>query len=73
VFTFLEPRDVDSAGLKDSSLGHRDFGKAAVAFANRGFSVIEPCYEAATELGDLGEGMRLAPLVDYAKMFLLSS
>src|SRR5947209_233272 len=66
VFTLLQTRNLDSAGLKDSSLGHRDVGKAAGTFGNRGLSVIERPYEAATELRHLGEGVRLAALVDYA-------
>ena len=67
MFAFLQTRDVDMAALKDSSLGHREVRKAAVTFGNRGLSVIEPRYEAATELRHLSEGVRLAALVDYAK------
>jgi hypothetical protein len=67
MFTFLQTGDVDMAGLKDSSLGHRDVRKAAGTFGNRGLSVIERPYEAAAELRHLGEGVRLAALIDYAK------
>jgi hypothetical protein len=68
MFTFRQIRDVDLAALKDSSLGHRDFRKAAGTFGNRVLSWrIELRYEAATEVRHLGEGVRLAALVDYAK------
>ena len=68
MFTFRQTRDLDMAALKDSSLGHRDCRKAAGTLGNRVLSWrIEPRYEAATELRHLGEGVRLAALVDYAK------
>src|ERR1700682_6724268 len=38
MFTFRETRDLDTAALKDSGLGHRDVRKAATTFGNRVFS-----------------------------------
>jgi hypothetical protein len=66
MFAFLQTRDIDSTGLKNASPGHRNVRKAAGTFGDRGLSVIQRPYEAATELRHLGEGMRLAALVDYA-------
>jgi hypothetical protein len=67
MFTLGQIRDLGLAGLKDSSFGDRDVLKAAGTFGNRVLSVIEPRYEAATELRHLGEGVGLAALVDYGK------
>src|ERR1700716_185987 len=67
MFTFRQTRDLDMAALKDSSLGHRQVRKSAGTLGNRGLSPIQPRYKAATELRYLGEGVRLAPLVDHAK------
>jgi hypothetical protein len=65
MFAFLQTRGIDSTGLKDASPGHRNVRKAAGTFGDRGLSVIQRPDEAATELRHLGEGMRLAALVDY--------
>src|ERR1700676_1994514 len=67
MFTFRETRDLALAALKDSGLGHGDIRKAAGTFGNRGLSSIKVVYEAATELRHLGEGVRLAALVEYVK------
>jgi hypothetical protein len=46
MFTFRQTRNLDSAGLKDSSPGHCDLRKAASTFGNRVLSWrIEPDYE----------------------------
>jgi tetratricopeptide (TPR) repeat protein len=66
MFAFRQVRDLELAALKDSSLGHGDCRKAAVTFGNCVLSVrVEPWYETAAELLHLGEGVRLAALVDY--------
>jgi hypothetical protein len=68
IFTLRQARDLDMAALKDSGLGYRDLRKAAGTFGNRILSWrIKTRYKAATELRHLGEGVRLAALVDYAK------
>ena len=67
MFTLRQIRDLGLAALKDSSFGDRHVLKAACTFPNRFLSVIEPRYKAATELRHLGEGVRLAALVDYGK------
>src|ERR1700720_2682239 len=67
MFTFRKTRDLALAALKDSGLGHGDIRKAAGTFGNRGLSSIKVVYEAATELRHLGEGVRLAALVEYIK------
>jgi hypothetical protein len=67
MFALRQTRDLDMAALKDSSLGHREVRKAAGTFGNRGLSVIESVYKAATELRHFGEGVGFAALVDYAK------
>ncbi len=67
MFTFRKTRDLGLAALKDSGLGHREVRKAAGTLGNHGLSSIKVVYEAATELRHLGEGVRLAALVDYAK------
>ena len=67
MFPLRQTRDVDVAALKDASLGHRNVRKAARTFGYSVFSrCVEPGYEAAPKLRDLGEGVRLATLIDYA-------
>jgi len=67
MFTLRQIRDLGLAALEDSSFGDCDVLKAAGTFGNRILSVIEIRYEAATEFRHLGEGVRLAALVDYGK------
>jgi len=67
MFTLRQIRDLGLAALKHSSFGDRDVPKTAGTFRNRSLSVIEIRDEAATELRHLGEGVRLAALVDYGK------
>jgi hypothetical protein len=68
MFPFRQIRDLDIAALKDSSPGHRDLPKAALTFGNGVLAgPIELRYESATEVLHLGEGVRLAALIDYAE------
>ena len=67
MFTRRQTCDLELAALKESSPGYRNLAKAAGTFGNRLLSgPIELRYEAATEVLDLGKGMRLAALIDYA-------
>src|SRR5580700_9018028 len=60
--------DLELAALEKSGPGDGDLAKAADTFGNRVLAwPIELRNEAATELCYLGEGVRLAALVDYAK------
>jgi len=60
-----EIRDVELTALKDAGSGDGDFGKAAGALGNDFLTRrVETRDEAATELCNFGEGMRLAALVD---------
>ena len=60
--------DLELATLEHSSPGYRDLAKSAGTFGNRMLSGrIELRYEAATEVLDLGKGVRFAALVDYAE------
>src|SRR5436190_10231487 len=63
--TFRQTCDLDMAALKDSSLGHPEGRKAASTLGNRGLSPVEPLYKTSAEFRHLGEGVRLAALVDY--------
>ena len=68
VLTRRQTCDLELAALKHSTPGHRDLAEAAGAFGNRVFSrPIELRYEAAPEVLHLGEGVRLAALVDHAE------
>ena len=68
MFARCEACDLELAALQHSAPGYRDLAKAAGTFGNRLLSwPIELLYEAATELCYLGEGVRLAALVDYTK------
>src|SRR5258708_44784 len=59
--------EVNRAALKNASLRHSHSRKAANTFGSSVLSrSVESGYEAATELCDLGESVRLAALVDYA-------
>ena len=64
MYTLRETRDLRLATLKDSGPGHRDVREPALTFVNRVLPVIEWRNEAATELRNLGEGVRFAALVD---------
>jgi hypothetical protein len=57
--------DLEVAALKDAGPGHSEVFKTAGTFRNRFLSRVEPRYEAATEVLDLSEGVRLTALVDY--------
>jgi hypothetical protein len=62
---FRQTRDLELAALKDARSCHREFRKTASALGNYFLSwSIEPGYKAATELCNLGEGVRLTALVD---------
>jgi hypothetical protein len=60
----LEACDLGRASLKDSRLGHGHFGKTGRAFRNGRLSRIQSWYEAATKFFYLGEGVRLAAVVN---------
>ena len=47
---FDEVVDLEAAALQDSSLGHRDIGKAPGAFRNGILATVEGGQESATEL-----------------------
>jgi hypothetical protein len=64
--TFRQTRDLDLATLKKPGLGHCDPRKTSGTFGNRFLPRIELRYEASAEVGYLSEGVRLAPLVNYA-------
>src|SRR5215472_7137361 len=65
MFTFRKACHLKLAALQDSCLGYRHFRKAASTLGNYFFSWrIERRYEAATELRNFCEGMRLAALID---------
>ena len=66
MFPLRQIRNLGLAALEDSSFGDRDVLKTAGTFGNRILSVIEPRYEAAAELRHLGEGVRLAALVELS-------
>src|SRR6202043_1629710 len=59
-------RYLDCAALEDTSLGHRDLGKASRTFRNRCLTVVERQNETTAEFGNFGERVWLAALVDYA-------
>jgi len=68
MFPRRETCDLELATLKHSSPGYCDLAKAAGTFGNGVLSgPIELRNEATTEVFDLGEGVRLAALVDYAE------
>ena len=67
MFTFRQTRDLGMAALKDSGFGDREVLKAIGTFGNCSLSSIKVPYKAATEVRHLGEGVRLAALVDYVK------
>jgi len=68
MFPRRETCDLELAALKHSSPGHGDLAKSAGTFGNRSLPwPIQLRYEAATEVLDLGKGMRFAALVDYAE------
>ena len=67
MLTFRQTRDLGMAALKDSGPGHCEVRKAVGSFVNRFLSPIKRWYKAATEVHHLGEGVRLAALVDHVK------
>ena len=68
MFTRRETGDLELAALQDSSPGYRDLAKAAHTFGDRVLSgPIELRNETAPKVLHLGEGVRLAARVDYAK------
>jgi len=67
MFTRRQICDLELAALQESSPGYGDLAKTAGAFRNSLLSrSIELRYEPATKMLYLGEGMRLAALIDYA-------
>ena len=68
MITWRQTCHLELAALKESSPGYRDLAKAAGTFGNGMLSwPIELRYETAPEVLHLGEGVRFATLVDYAK------
>jgi len=60
-----QSRDLELASLKDARSGHRDFRKAAGALGSYFLAwPVQARDEAATEFCNLGEGVRLAALID---------
>lgn len=60
-------RDQQLTTLQDAGPGHRDRLKAAGTFRNDRLPRIEIRYETTSEFRHLGEGVRLAALIDYDK------
>jgi len=67
MFPFRQVRDVGMATLHNSSLGHTDVGKPALAFRNGFFPRVEPVDKAAAKLLHFGESVRLATVIAYNK------
>src|SRR5580704_15197797 len=68
MFTRRQTRDLELASLQHTSPGYCDLAKATGTFGNGVLSgPIELRNEAATEVLDLGEGVRLSALVHYAE------
>src|ERR1700733_14430735 len=61
-----QANDIETAALNDSRPGHRDILKAATAFRNHAGRTagVERRQESVAERFHLGEGMRLAALID---------
>lgn len=67
VSSLLQVRDLDFTPLKNTSLGNINVGKTTGAFRNSVLACIQAGNEASPELLNLGEGVRLSALIDYAK------
>jgi len=65
VVAFCEAGDLELAALQDARAGHRNVLKTAGTFGNGCFARIEFGNKAATEVFDLGEGVKFATLIDY--------
>jgi hypothetical protein len=62
-----QARELAMAALQDSGSGHREIRKASRAFGNRWLASVEVGYEAAAKMRNLGEGVRLAALVNHTE------
>ena len=65
MFSLGEARDLELASLEDSGFGYGNILKSSGTLGNGGFSGIQRFDESATELLDLGEGVRFTTLIDH--------
>ena len=65
MFTFRQTRYLQLAALQDSRFGDGEIFKSTGTFWCHGLSSIEVFYKTAAKLRNLGEGVRLAALIDY--------